>query len=159
MSLRDPDDIPLFSGASAIQSYEQFIGSIRVPPDAKTAFPIPDENILRYYSYSERQPAFVKVCDFLEDVLNDSSGAVDYKVPLKSGYFKNEAKMSLLTLYASISRATGIKLSKITPIKKNAFINAERGSTDYSPQALRQSFELRLKPVYESAEKGEWGRL
>lgn len=149
------NEVPLFDRAESVNSFDAFLSGIRDSFGGEITFPIPDEDIERYYGSSDAKPAFVKVCDLLEDVYHDESFSFDYELPQTYEYLRNEIKFKALTAYSAFVRKTGVKLSGIMPVKRSAFAAIEDCASLYSPDALNDLYEIPLRKAYEESLKTE----
>lgn len=150
---KENDEVPLFDRAQSVNSFDAFLSGIRQSVESKTAFPIPDVDIERYYGSSDAKPAFVKVCDLLEDIYQDESFSFDYGLPRTCEYFRNEIKFKALTAYSAFVRKTGVRLSWIMPFKRSAIATIEDSAFLYSPDALNELYEIPLRRAYEESLK------
>lgn len=73
-------DVEIYNGARYLTSYEEFCRSLEVD----NGFPILTECFQRYYYTDKNIPAYVKVCDFLEDIYSNDKYKieVEYEKPL-----------------------------------------------------------------------------
>ena len=64
-------EVQIYNGAALINSVDEFDQSF----DEETGFPIPKENMEKYYCMDEAEPAFIKVCNLLEKVIKNDEYA------------------------------------------------------------------------------------
>ena len=65
-------EVQIYNGAVLISSFDEFDQSF----DEEAAFPIPKENMERFYCMDEAEPAFIKVCNLLEKVIENDEYAI-----------------------------------------------------------------------------------
>ena len=81
------DDIIIYDNATFITSYEDFVKELQ---NKEREFPIPAENIEYCYGKMDEVPAYYKVCDELEKMLNTS--LYDMRPYGKRIYFKGHIR-------------------------------------------------------------------
>ena len=72
MAMPYENELSIYNGARTVDGFEAFDAGFEAEQD----FPIPEENIRDHYLMDD-EPAFIRVCDVLESILNRDEYAID----------------------------------------------------------------------------------
>lgn len=142
-------EINIMKEAKFITEYEKLLNYIKYE---EMTLPISHQQLHENYLI-DSTPAYVKVADYLIDILSDNNiGKICINKKVKNLYKEKHRNDIIVSLLTEFVINTNIKLSKIIPFKKENFKNIER-YVDLYPKNSIKLIESKLEKVINPNEK------